>query len=1752
MGIQTDLSGSPYFDDFNENKNFHRILFTPSVAVQTRELNQIQTMQAQQLSKFADNIYKQGTIIDGCNFSFHSNIPYVKIKDIETNGTRAIVENYKSHYVKNSANLIAEIVEVASGFQSTTNTNTLFVNYLNSGNSFDSYSYSADDVLTIYNKEGTLEQVNIIDGSVGFSNNDSVVVLSSIKVTNSTGGTGFPSPFVPGEIITDNVNANVEIVEVDEISDPTAIILRIKPLSVDLTNNNANSEWWTITANTTFAANSKSGVVNSVIGDSATAMLITSPIGNISKITITNPGRGYTIDPTISIVSSSATVGQINNLNIEPQTYIARIAVTPSSSVPTGTGYGVSVDQGYIYQKGAFVRVDRQFIIVSRYTAPDDLVVGFETKEEIINANIDTSLLDNALGEPNEKAPGANRLKLTPILTVKPKSVAEADAQFLSVIEFSGGQPYQQRKQTQYNIINDEMSTRTNDISGNFVLDRFLLNTVSETNFAKEANSFIAAVDPGTAYIQGYRVSTDSTYNLSVAKGTDTVNSSVITSMNYGSYIRINEVGGNFKFNAGEQITLYDAATQYITDSAGQTITAPPSNVIGYARIRSITHESGIPGTRSAVYRLYVFDIEMSSGKNFSDVRSVFYNGTNKSVADVVTENDPSTSSLICKLYDSNLSALVFKNGVDATKSIDNHSYIYRMVNDSLTANSSGYVVFNAGVNETFPYPSGSMSTNQERDIIVTPLSNGVSSSNIGGSVAVYTTNAAMVGTSTTFLNDLNPGDWVRVANSTANVVVQVASISNNTLATLSGNASANIVSNAAIYFPMNVPVSLEPLGRFANVSASSNQMTIYLGTSLASDVDVSVTYNLKTTASQVDKTVHRNSFVRLKLANNEAGVSGPWALGVPDVFRLRNVYTINGAANTISINAVSAVANSDDFIMYPNHLFANGDSLVYTGGTYNIPGISNGSTYFVFSANSSGFKLSSDNTNPIAINATATNDVSHTFTGEPTFFGPNTYGVRNITNDFYIDHNQTENYYNTSYLYKVANNEATLSNTDVLLVEFDCFSHAADAGIKHIESYNIDDTLTLAESETTINTLEIPQLYSVRDEYYDLRDSVDVRPHVVPTANISANTLTTYSINPIEPAANAKFSSTNKKFPAPESSFVGDIEYYVGRVDRVVIDSFGDIRSIKGEPGTDNIAIEPINSLTLNVLKIPPYPSYPLSLSEETIKIADTKIANEKYLFKRLIDYRVKTTFTSADIRDEQPKVYKMSDIGSLDRRISDLEYYVSLSLAENSIKNKVIPSSIDASIDRFKYGFFVDSFSDTMYSDLDHPEYSAAVIDGDLVPNFRELNLEFKFNTANSQISSMVRGGKAFLSAYDEYSLINQPVATNGPISQANTSSPDVVEATKQVLTSIDIINRSTNYSVFGTAYEEWAFTFSNTAFSPIELFMNCTDNDTAVVVYQSSSPTYNNRTITTTSQYATPNLARTQYVARGGKAYMVGGRSRWENDTGFRPGGPAEAGSRWIEDSYRMSWNHNPSLGRYYIIRVYKGSHLVSPSSDAPRGTYAFRLWYPIDITTSETTPTTTTPANFQYQGTIELEKTKASALTTIKPYDVAVGSYKLEKRIVSNPLAIELNAYGLKPNTLYKVYLDGVDYTGSTILRDISGQNDVTTWMTGYPSVIPAGNIVSDGYGKLSIVIFKSFDFPSSDFDKIIGMSKNLTNTSQVLICSSDISVNSILSDKNKYKAARSYAKASITTRIISENNINKTGGVSVPYSISLKD
>jgi hypothetical protein len=76
-----DFNQAPYFDDYNELKKFYKILFRPGVAVQTRELNQLQSILQNQVTKFGDHIFKEGSMVIPGQVNYNDKLNYIKISE---------------------------------------------------------------------------------------------------------------------------------------------------------------------------------------------------------------------------------------------------------------------------------------------------------------------------------------------------------------------------------------------------------------------------------------------------------------------------------------------------------------------------------------------------------------------------------------------------------------------------------------------------------------------------------------------------------------------------------------------------------------------------------------------------------------------------------------------------------------------------------------------------------------------------------------------------------------------------------------------------------------------------------------------------------------------------------------------------------------------------------------------------------------------------------------------------------------------------------------------------------------------------------------------------------------------------------------------------------------------------------------------------------------------------------------------------------------------------------------------------------------------------------------------------------------------------------------------------------------------------------------------------------------------------------------------------------------------------------------
>lgn len=288
MPLETDLSLSPYFDDFDESKRFHQILFKPGVAVQTRELNQLQTILRNQFERLGNNLFKRGTIIDGVNFIFYDKYPYVKIQDVQINGELAIPENYVGYFVKDDDGMVGYVIDYEDGFESTDpDLKTLYLRYINSGLSYDRTSFSPGEVLTVYDANNSIHSIDIVAGGTGYSNSD-IAVITPVLVANVTFGS-----FDPGDEINDPLTgARGIVVSTEDLS--SRLPLHILPGTVSV-NGTAN----VIGTSTNFLSAFSNGDYISIYSNSTSY--------DVRKINVVSNNTFMNLTSNVTFTNTSAT-----------------------------------------------------------------------------------------------------------------------------------------------------------------------------------------------------------------------------------------------------------------------------------------------------------------------------------------------------------------------------------------------------------------------------------------------------------------------------------------------------------------------------------------------------------------------------------------------------------------------------------------------------------------------------------------------------------------------------------------------------------------------------------------------------------------------------------------------------------------------------------------------------------------------------------------------------------------------------------------------------------------------------------------------------------------------------------------------------------------------------------------------------------------------------------------------------------------------------------------------------------------------------------------------------------------------------------------------------------------------------------------------------------------------------------------------------------------------------------------------------
>jgi hypothetical protein len=314
--------------------------------------------------------------------------------------------------------------------------------------------------------------------------------------------------------------------------------------------------------------------------------------------------------------------------------------------------------------------------------------------------------------------------------------------------------------------------------------------------------------------------------------------------------------------------------------------------------------------------------------------------------------------------------------------------------------------------------------------------------------------------------------------------------------------------------------------------------------------------------------------------------------------------------------------------------------------------------------------------------------------------------GYVDVTSRYTLDNGQRDSFYDHASIKLKPGFAAPIGP---LVVRYEAFS-SSGAGFFTADSYSNYDTIPKYISPT-------------KSTEYELRDSLDFRP-------VRKNATNALDSTTITKTFDVDSSTTGPKIPENGSDILLDYAYYLPRIDRVVLNKNRTFDVNQGNPSLTPTIPKPLDdTMSLYILR-------------EQAYVDDTEGIQVQYINNRR---------------------YTMRDIGTLDTRIGNLEYYTSLSLLEQDALNKQDLTILDTSnLPRFKNGILVDSFKGHSVADVTSTEYQASID-----PKYQELRPSFNissnmltFDAANS--SSYLQTGPFVTVSASNTAFVSQPLAS------------------------------------------------------------------------------------------------------------------------------------------------------------------------------------------------------------------------------------------------------------------------------------------------------------------------------------------------------------------------------------------------------
>lgn len=1311
--MATNFNVTPYYDDYDVNTGYLRILFKPGHSVQARELTQIQTTLQQQIANMADHFFKEGAMVVPGQSAVDISATYVKI---DLNGANSYISptDFIGRTVTGSISGVQGIIVHAvgaTGTETTDDPDTIYVKYTTGANPSD-------------------------PSSVSFADGDSI-------------------SFLPNEILT-----------------------------------------------------------------------------------------------------------TISSTNQSDYSCIVR----PVEETPIGTGSIAFIESGIYYVQKHMVVVQDQKIILDKYTNSPSYRIGLEIQEQVISANDDPSLLDNAQGTQNYNSPGADRYKTT--LVFKKREYGGSDTKnFIQLISIQNGKIQQKVRSTDYAVLEETLARRTFDESGDYTVSPFKLDiralfnensnrgvfTMKDFEFDTEVDAKNQAYDrfseysgmvdgvldvglahtvgpieraaypdqdldttgekfypgrthadlvyalqqnlslgleAGKAYVRGYEIETLATTFVDYKRSRDDIqkNNEYLTAK-LGTYVYVTDnmtlpfineevLFTNLNTNGPDFVTIDDSFTVTTYAYSPEADFSDANNTLGHdvvatAKVKYVEHYKNAQvndflqgdwnGTNASVetgiWKVYLYDFKFQ--KNPLTTKDYTIND----VRSLVSKEKVGTGALQTYRFTSNVLSdysVIDQNQDFANKNILVSEYEDRKVR--------GIVYdFNATRSSALVKMLGSGNFTSDDAALLTPrqfkpneILKEITFTSTGGTTNLFNSlaNYRYIDNGARILNKqvIFDGDGSSIVDTYADYVKTVRFIDDvsgnetiDTSYTVQREINAQVINpdggqprvvielspnvaetfgtyNSDYYFLVKPPTDDANVGGIESIASEDVQISISGKTLTITNLSVASVGQsvklfipiIKTEAVEKQKRLIEDVVITPYSLINGVGnftevgktfVSSPSS----DTFEADILYTSLNASGDIPETFQDAqgydlsladlqLQHSDIHELKKIYDTCNVNTIAYqtnVDGTFKlIVEMTAEELLFALSAWNYYEETGADPFTDTTENAPFRQDILDLIEsgGTPV---PASGGVPSkivdVTNRYTFDNGMRPGVLNLGNV-TLKRGQSICAGRPIIVYSY--FEHSAG-------DYASVDSYTHANSGLTYG--EIGEFNSSR-----LSDVLDFRPATIYEANDGTTESKLRGYSKI---------STSGEYPLDNTYVICDYRQYLARKDKVFVDKIGNFKVKYGSSSlTPEYPEDPDDGMVLYRLQASPY----------TATVQDVK----------------------AEMVDN--KRYTMRDIGALETRIKSLEYYTSLSLLEKETKDMQITD--ENGMDRFKNGFVVEPFTGHNIGDVFDPEYNCSIdsVSGQLRPRFAEKNTNMKFRYNDSSHYSDHDG--VLLLPYEDVMVINQ----------------------------------------------------------------------------------------------------------------------------------------------------------------------------------------------------------------------------------------------------------------------------------------------------------------------------------------------------------------------------------------------------------